>query len=233
MLRIRKADERGFTKNDWLKSYHTFSFANYYDSNQMNFGNLRVINEDFIAPDSGFSTHSHQDMEIFTYVVSGELSHKDSVGNVESILPGQIQLMSAGSGISHSEFNSLKDQEAHILQIWIFPNQKSLSPSYETKDFNNILKENDITLVASIDGGDDLLKINQEVEIYVGKFAKKQDFEYFIKPNHKVWLQLIKGEALLNDNMTVEAGDGVGVHKEESLKLDFSLDAEFLLFDFG
>jgi redox-sensitive bicupin YhaK (pirin superfamily) len=227
MFKVRKSAERGAANHGWLKSYHTFSFADYFDEEFMNFGNLRVINEDKIAGGTGFGKHPHRDMEIITYVISGALSHQDSMGNSSTILPGEVQIMSAGSGVFHSEFNEKKDQETHLLQIWILPKEKNIAPRYDQKSFAS---DNELTLVVSGSGRAGSLQINQEAEIFLGKFSAKKQCDFAIKQKRKIWIQIISGEISVND-FTLESGDAIAVEDEKSIRLEAKKDAEFLLFD--
>jgi redox-sensitive bicupin YhaK (pirin superfamily) len=230
MIKIRKSKERGFFNHGWLKSFHTFSFANYYDKNHMNFGNLRVINEDFIAPNMGFGKHPHNNMEIITYVISGALSHKDSMGNSSTILPGEVQIMSAGTGVFHSEFNNEEQQETHLLQIWILPELKEIQPRYDQKSFDSYFEKNDFVLVVSKSGRENSIQINQDAEIFVGKFKANKKFNFDIKPNRKIWIQLISGEISLNNNI-LGNGDAAAISDEIKIEIIANKDSEFLLFD--
>jgi redox-sensitive bicupin YhaK (pirin superfamily) len=231
MIKTRKANERGLTEVDWLKSYHTFSFGEYRDSAYMGFGPLRVINEDTVEAGMGFGTHQHREMEIISYVVSGLLEHKDSIGTGSIIKPGEIQRMSAGTGVSHSEFNASKKDTVHFLQIWIKPNQPHLAPSYEQK----ILPQNQINeliLIGSPTGGDHAIQIHQDVYLYAGYLSQNKVIYYEFNANRKGWIQLIKGHIIVN-NQTVESGDGVMLENETKITLECLKEAEFLLFDMG
>jgi redox-sensitive bicupin YhaK (pirin superfamily) len=230
MITIRKSNERGFANHGWLQSHHTFSFSNYFDSKYMNFGNLRVINEDKISASAGFGKHPHSDMEIITYVISGALSHQDSMGNSATILPDEVQIMSAGTGVFHSEFNQLKDQETHLLQIWISPKEKQITPRYGQKSFADDFKNNDLVLVVSGSGRDGSIQINQDAEIFLAKFAAGKTFNFVIKPKRKIWLQMISGKILLGENM-LENGDAAAIEKEKEINLHAEKNSEFLLFD--
>lgn len=221
---IRKGSERGQSNNSWLHSLHTFSFAEYHDPQFMHFGSLRVINEDIVQPKMGFGRHPHRDMEIITYVISGKLAHKDSMGTGSIILPGEIQCMSAGTGIEHSEFNQSSTDPVHLLQIWILPEKHDLKPRYQQQ---SIPKEiNQLVLIGSNEGG--LIHINQDVKLYLARFAAEQSLTYPLAQNRRVWLQMIKGEITLNGHHLV-AGDGVGLRNDIDLKT--RSDTEFLLFD--
>jgi redox-sensitive bicupin YhaK (pirin superfamily) len=227
MIKLRKSNERGFFDHGWLKSFHTFSFANYCDPNHMHFGNLRVINEDFIAADKGFGKHPHNDMEIITYVISGALSHQDSMGNASTISAGEVQIMSAGSGVFHSEFNHEKTKETHLLQIWILPKEKNIQPRYDQKSFADI---KGAKLVVSGSGNDGSLKINQDSEIFLGKFSAGENFEFTVKEDRKIWLQMISGKISIDD-FILQKGDALAINDEKRITLQVKEDAEFLLFD--
>ena len=193
----------------------------------MHFGNLRVINEDFISADSGFGKHPHNNMEIITYVISGALSHQDSMGNSSTISAGEVQIMSAGSGVFHSEFNHEKKQETHLLQIWILPKEKNITPRYDQKSFDDI---EGLKLVVSGSGKDGSLKINQDVEIFLGKFFAKEKFDFVIQDKRKIWLQVISGKIFVND-LNLEKGDAMAITNEERITLQAKENSEFLLFD--
>jgi len=227
MIKLRKSNERGFFDHGWLKSFHTFSFANYYDPNHMHFGNLRVINEDFIAAEKGFGKHPHNDMEIITYVISGALSHHDSMGNASTISAGEVQIMSAGSGVFHSEFNHEKAKETHLLQIWILPKEKNIQPRYDQKSFADT---KGVKLVVSGSGKDGSLKINQDSEIFLGKFSAGENFDFTVKEDRKIWLQMISGKISIA-NFTAQKGDALAINNEKRITLQVKEDSEFLLFD--
>jgi redox-sensitive bicupin YhaK (pirin superfamily) len=230
MIKIRKSNDRGFANHGWLKSWHTFSFAGYFDKNHMSFGNLRVINQDKISGGAGFGEHPHNNMEIITYVISGALSHQDSMGNSSTILPGEVQIMSAGTGVFHSEFNHEKNQETHLLQIWILPKKLQITPRYDQKSFSSEFAKNDLTLVVSGLGRDGSIKINQDAEIFIGKFTAPKMINFAIKKDRKVWLQVILGEILVND-LKLENGDAAAIENEKEIKLSALKNCEFLLFD--
>jgi hypothetical protein len=230
MFKIRKSNERGFANHGWLKSFHTFSFADYFDKNHMNFGNLRVINEDYIAAEMGFGKHPHQDMEIITYVISGALQHQDSMGNSSIILPNEVQTMSAGTGVFHSEFNYSKTAETHLLQIWILPKEKQIKPNYGQKSFSENFKENDLVLVVSGSGREGSIAINQDAEIFVGKFLANKEMFFAVKKDRKIWIQIISGNLLVND-LKLESGDAVAILEEDLINIRAKKDSEFLLFD--
>lgn len=230
MLTLRKSAERGAANYDWLDTKHTFSFATYRDPNHMGFSDLRVINEDIVAPDTGFETHPHKDMEIITYVLSGELSHKDSLGNGSTILPGDVQRMSAGTGILHSEFNSSPDKPVHLLQIWILPEKKGIAPSYAQENFTEKRAPGKLTLLVSKDGREESLTMNQDASLYVLDLDAGQSFDYQPKAGRKGWIQMARGSAALN-GITLEQGDGVALDGEKSLQFKAQEKAEILVFD--
>ena len=229
MVTLRKSEERGKFDFGWLQTFHSFSFADYMDPNHMGFSSLRVINEDRIAAGAGFPTHSHQNMEIVTYVLDGVLEHKDSLGNGTQIRPGEIQRMSAGSGIRHSEFNHLKDGETHLYQIWILPNVQGVNPSYEQIQID--FKLNQLTLIASGVKTNNSVLIYQDVEIKVGKFTSGQSFESKLDAKRKYWIQILEGRMELN-GIDLSAGDGASFVDESSLKIKTGeMDAHFLFFN--
>ena len=225
MIKIRKSNERGFANHGWLRSFHTFSFADYYDLNHMHFGNLRVINEDFISAGAGFGKHPHNNMEIITYIISGSLAHKDSIGTASTILPGEVQIMSAGTGVFHSEFNNEKSRETHLLQIWILPKAKEIAPRYDQKSFSG-----EFTLVVSGSGRDGSLQINQDAEIFVGKFSAQKTFDFVVKKDRKIWIQIVSGKISVNGDI-FESGDAAAIGNESELKITAEENSEFLLLD--
>ena len=225
MIKIRKSNERGFANHGWLRSFHTFSFADYYDLNHMHFGNLRVINEDFISAGAGFGKHPHNNMEIITYIISGSLAHKDSIGTASTILPGEVQIMSAGTGVFHSEFNNEKSCETHLLQIWILPKVKEIAPRYDQKSFSG-----EFTLVVSGSGRDGSLQINQDAEIFVGKFSSQKTFDFVVKKDRKIWIQIVSGKISVNGDI-FESGDAAAIGNESELKITAEENSEFLLLD--
>jgi len=229
MIKLRKSKDRGYFDHGWLKSFHSFSFGNYYDPSHTHFGNLRVINEDYIEANQGFPTHPHNNMEIITYVISGTLSHKDSMNNSSTINVGDVQLMSAGSGVFHSEFSD-KKSETHLLQIWIFPNVKNTPPSYQQKNFADTFKNNALNLVVSSDGDNGSLQIKQDCEIYFGKFSAAEKFDFDIAQDRKIWIQIIKGELEIGDFLA-SAGDALAISDEKRIALKINKDLEFLLFN--
>lgn len=228
MIYVRKLNDRGITDLSWLKSYHTFSFANYFDPSFMGFGPLRVINEDTVLAGHGFNSHAHQNMEIISYVVSGELAHKDSMGTGSVIKPGEIQRMSAGTGVTHSEFNSASNASLHFLQIWIIPEKEDLQPSYEQNTIPHL--KNQLILIGSPHSAEHAVTIHQQIKLYVGYFTENFSYEYKLPNHHKVWLQLIKGKMTLNSKI-LQAGDGAAIDDEEFITLKALESAEFLLFD--
>lgn len=228
MITIRRADERGETSFDWLTSYHTFSFADYYDPAVMGFGHLRVINEDIIKPARGFCQHAHKDMEIITYVVSGSLEHKDSLGNGSVIKPGEIQRMSAGTGIEHSEFNHSKSDPLHLLQIWILPDKTDITPSYEQKTIPKSM--NQLILIGSMETKLNTVTIHQDVNLFVAYMTANHAISHSIRNGRRVWLQLIKGEIDVNGEH-LSPGDGFGIRDKPKMTMKCLQDAEFLLFD--
>lgn len=232
MLTIKKSDDRGKFKNEWLNSNHTFSFGEYYDPKNMQFRDLRVINQDIVAGGTGFPTHGHRDMEIITYMLRGTLEHKDSMGNKAQIKPGEIQVMTAGTGVQHSEYNPDKTIPAELLQIWIIPDKQGAAPGYNQKMFSANDKHNDLVLIASGDGAKNSMKINQDVRLFAGAFDKDFSKVFEIKEGRGVWVQIAKGRLVVN-KQTLQAGDAIAVEKEASIRLEgtSSEPAEFLLFD--
>ena len=230
MLTVRKSKERGFADHGWLTSLHSFSFAGYYDPKHMGWGNLRVINEDWIAAGKGFGTHSHRDMEIVTYVLSGELAHKDSMGNVKTIPPGDVQRMSAGTGVQHSEFNHAPNDTTHLLQIWIEPNVMGVQPSYEQKTFAASEKQGKLRLVASPDGADGSVTIHADARLYAGLLDGAESAGLTLNSNRKCYVHLVRGELRVNDVM-LTTGDAALIENEAQLTLDQGKDAEVLVFD--
>jgi len=230
MLTLRKSHDRGYADHGWLKSYHSFSFAGYYDPAHMGWGNLRVINEDRIAPETGFGKHSHRDMEIISYVLSGELAHQDSLGNVKGIPPGDVQRMSAGSGVTHSEFNHAKDLTTHFLQIWIEPNAMAIQPGYEQKTIPPEQKHGALRLVASPDGADDSVLIHADARLYAGLFDGEQTAELTLDPSRKAYVHLISG-ALNVNGQKLGSGDAALLDKESRITLNNASQAEVLVFD--
>lgn len=229
MITLRKSAERGRADHGWLNSHHTFSFAGYYDPRFMGFRDLRVINEDRVIPGAGFPTHPHRDMEILSYVVEGAIEHKDSMGNGSIIRPGEVQRMSAGTGVTHSEFNPSGIEGLHFLQIWINPRERGIQPGYEQKDFGNSV-EGRLRLVASPDGRDGSLTLHQDAELYVTKLAAGSEVRHELRPGRHAWLQVVGGELDLDGN-PLAAGDGAALSDVQTLKLRAHGDAHALLFD--
>jgi len=230
MYNIRKSHERGHANHGWLDTYHTFSFAGYYDPQHVHFRQLRVINEDKIAANQGFGTHPHDNMEIITYVVSGAIAHKDSMGNGSVIKPGEIQAMSAGTGITHSEYNPSETQETHLLQIWLIPNQQGLQPSYQQKSYLDFSEKNTLTLIASHQPDAYAIRVNTDVHLYRAELADGHTVQHQLAAERHAWIQLIKGDVTVNDHQ-LSAGDGLAVSDDNTLNISASADAEFLLFD--
>lgn len=229
MLTIRKSNDRGHVDHGWLKTYHTFSFASYFDPNHTKFRSLRVINEDWIAPEKGFGTHPHENMEIITYIISGELEHKDSMGNGSIIRRGELQRMTAGTGITHSEFNPSKE-ETHLLQIWIYPERSDLQPDYEQRDFSDLRKPNEFILLASQCGKKDSLTVHQDIELFGAELASGQTLEKTIGFGRHIWIQVISGELTANKT-ALKQGDGAALEEEDMIAVTAKTDCEFLLFD--
>lgn len=230
MITIRRSNERGHANHGWLDSYHSFSFANYYDPKHMGFRSLRVINEDQIAAGAGFPTHPHRDMEIITYVVSGSVAHRDSLGNTETIGAHGIQRFSAGTGIAHSEFNPSRDEPLHLLQIWILPEAQGITPSYEQKDFPAETKVGQWRRLANRDAADGAVKIHQDAALYATIVPAGTQQTYELKPGRHAWVQVVKGEVTLNGE-ALYPGDGAAVSDETELLLEATTEAEILLFD--
>ena len=230
MLLLRKSTDRGYADHGWLKSFHSFSFAGYHDPQFMGWGNLRVINEDRVAAGMGFGKHSHRNMEIISYVLSGELAHEDSMGNIEGIPPGDVQRMSAGSGVTHSEFNHAKDKTTHFLQIWIEPNVMEIEPSYEQKTIPLSDKQGKLRLVASPDGTEGSVKIFADAKIYVGLFDGQQLAQLQLDPKRKAYVHLIQGSLDIN-GQTLRSGDALLIEAESQLVISNGKSAEVLVFD--
>ncbi|WP_250124035.1 pirin family protein [Chroococcidiopsis sp. CCMEE 29] len=233
MITLRPAQERGTANFGWLDSRHTFSFGNYYDPNHMGFASLRVINEDKVTPGQGFGTHAHRDMEIISYVLEGALEHKDSIGTGSVIRPGDVQRMSAGTGIRHSEFNASKTEPVHFLQIWILPEQEGIEPGYEQKTFPEAEKRGKLRLVGSRDGRDGSITIHQDVDLYATALQDGEEVSHSLAAGRVAWLQVARGAVQLN-NQTLSAGDGAASAQESLIALrGAGNDAEVLLFDMG
>jgi quercetin 2,3-dioxygenase len=232
MITPRKSEDRGHFDHGWLNTYHTFSFADYQDPNYHSFRTLRVINEDTVAAGQGFGTHPHRDMEIITYITRGALAHKDSMGNGSTIQTGDVQRMSAGSGVTHSEFNASSDEPCHLLQIWLFPNKKGIPPEYEQKHFPLEKKRGKLCLIVSPDGDQGSLQFHQEARIYATVLEKGEEIKYPFEKNRAGWLQVVSGEAELN-GIQLSAGDGAKIENETQITLRSLGKMEALLFDFA
>ena len=230
MLTLRKAQDRGYADHGWLKSFHSFSFADYFDPAQMGVGNLRVINEDRIAPGTGFGTHSHRDMEIVSVVLEGALGHKDSIGNGASIVPGEVQRMSAGTGIAHSEFNHAADRTTHFLQIWLLPNRQGIEPGYEQKAFADADKRGRLRLVASPDGRDGSVTIHADALMYAGLIDGAERAELALDSTRLGYVHAVRGQLSVN-GQALQAGDAARLDGESRVVLDRGRDAEVILFD--
>ena len=230
MITLRKSSDRGHADHGWLDSYHSFSFAGYHDEKHMGFGNLRVINEDRIAPGTGFGTHGHKDMEIISYVLQGNLGHKDSMGNVKGIPPGDVQRMSAGTGVQHSEFNHAEGETTHFLQIWIEPNVRGITPSYEQKTFSAAEKRGKLRLVASNDGADGSVKVHADAKIYAGLLDGDEGVTVPLNPTRMTYVQLVSGGLEVNGQPLAQ-GDAALLQQETQLQLARGQNAEVLVFD--
>jgi redox-sensitive bicupin YhaK (pirin superfamily) len=237
MITLRKSADRGFADHGWLKSFHSFSFADYYDPRHMGVGNLRVINEDRIAPGTGFGTHGHRDMEIVSYVLDGALAHKDSMGNGEAgganagvIRPGDVQRMSAGTGVRHSEFNHQADGETHFLQIWILPSKQGIAPGYEQKHFDSASKRGRLALVASPDGAEGSVTIHADARIRAGLFTGDERAELALDSSRIAYVHVVRGNLRVNDH-ALRGGDAARLDQESKLVLEGGEDAEVLVFD--
>ena len=230
MLTIRPSQERGYADHGWLKSFHSFSFAGYHDPQHMGFGNLRVINEDRIAPSTGFGTHGHRDMEIISYVLSGNLAHKDTMGNVKGIPPGDVQRMSAGTGVQHSEFNHAPNDTTHFLQIWIEPNVTGIAPGYEQKTFSDAEKTGQLRLVASSDGAKGSVTIHADARVYAGLFDGAQTAALALDSNRKAYVHLVRGSLEVN-GQKLKSGDAALLTGESQVDLTQGEQAEVLVFD--
>ena len=232
MLVLRKAADRGHADHGWLKSAHTFSFSSYQDPAHMGYRNLRVINEDRVAASKGFGTHSHQDMEIITYVLDGALEHRDSLGNGAVMQPGDVQRMTAGSGVSHSEYNHSKTDEVHLLQIWVTPNQTGLDPSYEQTFFPVSDRQNQLCLIASPDGLDGSVLVHQDVRLYATILDAGKMVEKAVSPDRYFWVQVARGSVKVNGTLLM-AGDAAALEQIEQITLVGQIASEILIFDLG
>ena len=230
MIEIRKSAERGYADHGWLKSFHSFSFADYYDPQYVQFGPLRVINEDRVAPGMGFGTHAHRDMEIISYVLEGELAHKDSMGNGSVIRPGDVQRMSAGTGVRHSEYNHAAHDTTHFLQIWIMPAQNGIEPGYEEKHFEAADKRGKLRLVASQDGADGSVVVHQDVRLYAGLFDGEEAATLALAPGRRAYVYVARGRVLINGT-ALEAGDAARLESVGEVALSGGDEAEVLVFD--
>jgi quercetin 2,3-dioxygenase len=230
MITLRTSQDRGYADHGWLKSYHSFSFAGYIDPAHMGWGNLRVINEDRIAPGTGFGAHEHRDMEIVSYVLDGELAHRDSLGNVKGIPPGDVQRMSAGTGVRHSEFNHAEGRQTHFLQIWIEPNQTGIPPSYEQKTFSDADKRGRLRLVASPDGAEGSVTIHADARMYAGLFDGAEAATLAIPPGRKAYVHLVRGTLDVNGR-TLHGGDAAKFDSESEVVLGAGQGAEVLVFE--
>jgi quercetin 2,3-dioxygenase len=227
MYYLRRASDRGHANYGWLDTYHTFSFADYRDPEHMGFSVLRVINEDRIAGGEGFPTHGHRDMEIITYVTEGALAHKDSLGNGTTITPGEVQRMSAGTGIRHSEYNAM-EKPTHLFQIWILPEKEGVKPGYGQKRFE--IGDKNLTLLVSKDGEDGSITINQEASIYAGRWAAGKELKFKMDSSRKAWIQMVRGNLMVNDQ-ELQTSDGIGIAEIQDINLKAKSECEFLLFD--
>lgn len=231
MITVRPSHERGVANLGWLDSRHTFSFGHYFDPQQMGLGPLRVINEDRVRPGAGFDTHGHRDMEIISYVLEGALEHRDSIGTGSVIRPGDVQVMSAGSGIRHSEFNHSKQEPVHFLQIWVLPDREGISPRYDQKTFSEVEKRGRLRLIGSSDGRDDSIVIHQDVEIFAALLNRSEAVTRAFAAGRKGWVQVVRGAGEVNGK-AVRAGDGVALEGEADLNVTSAADdSEFLVFD--
>ncbi|MEX0728680.1 MAG: pirin family protein [Planctomycetaceae bacterium] len=230
MIQIRKAADRGHADHGWLDTYHTFSFSTYQDHGHVRFRALRVMNEDRVAPGQGFGTHPHRDMEIVTYVLEGVLEHKDSMGNGEVLRPGEFQRMSAGTGITHSEFNPSATEPVHLYQIWLFPERKNIEPGYEQKRFAAEDRCNRLQMVASREAADGSLRIHQDARIYLANIDNGKSIEHAVADGRHAWLQVLRGSVTLN-GQALATSDGAAVSEETSLTIQATNDAEIMLFD--
>jgi redox-sensitive bicupin YhaK (pirin superfamily) len=230
MLKIRPAGERGHAEHGWLNSYHSFSFADYYDPAHMGFRSLRVINEDRVAPAQGFGRHSHRDMEIISYVLEGALEHKDSIGTGSIIRPGDVQRMSAGTGVAHSEYNASRSDPVHFLQIWLLPNQRGIKPSYEQQTFGPEQKQGRLRIVASPDGREGSVTIHADASVYAGLFDAGESAELELGPGRQAWVQVARGNLRVN-GQELQAGDGAAITSEDRVRVEGTTGGEVLLFD--
>jgi redox-sensitive bicupin YhaK (pirin superfamily) len=229
MTNIRKANERGHAEHGWLDSYHTFSFANYHDPKWMGYRTLRVINDDLVMPGMGFDMHPHRDMEIITYILAGQLEHRDSMGNGRVIKPGDVQYMAAGTGVMHSEFNPSREEAVHLLQIWITPDHKGAKPRYAEKSFANTTPGT-LNLVTSKTGRDGSIVINQDAELWLAKLSPKQSVTHNLAPQRNAWVHVADGEVVINGK-TLQTGDAAAISDEPKIELTANRPSQVLLFD--
>ncbi len=232
MITLRRAQDRGHAQHGWLDSWHTFSFGDYYDPKHMGFRSLRVINDDSVAPGKGFPTHSHREMEIITYVLDGSLEHKDSMGNGSVMKPGDVQRMTAGTGVGHSEFNGSRSEPVHFLQIWVLPEGRNLPPGYEQKHFSKADRQGLLRVVASREGADGAVQVHQDVKLLAGLFGAGDSVSYALPAGRHAWLHVARGKIRVNGH-DLQAGDAVQASEEAALSLSDASDAEVLLFDLG
>ena len=230
MIAVRRSNDRGAVNMGWLNAKHSFSFGNYYDPDHMGFGSLRVINEDRIEPSQGFGTHGHKDMEIVTYIIEGALEHKDSMGNGSVIRRGDVQRMTAGTGVMHSEFNHSAEVQTHLLQIWLLPEESGLAPGYEDRTFAEVDKNNQLRLIVSRDARDGSLQINQDADVFASVLETGASVTHQLRDGRGAWVQVIRGQVVLNSE-TLDAGDGASVSESCELEMTALEEAEFLLFD--
>lgn len=231
MIKVRKSEERGHANHGWLDSYHTFSFANYYDPQNMGFRDLRVINQDKVDAGMGFGAHPHNNMEIISYVLEGKLAHKDSMGTSSVIVPGDVQRMSAGTGVVHSEFNNSENDDVRFLQIWILPEEKNIKPSYAQKNFDRNTKLNNLKLIVSKNGDEESITINQDMNLYSSILETNKELNYEVPDNRYVWLHVTSGKVRVNNEFELGLGDAISVSNEKSLNIVAIDESEFLLFD--
>lgn len=231
-MRIRRSSDRGRVKHGWLDARHTFSFGQYYDSEHVHFRKLRVINQDIVKPGTGFATHPHENMEIISYIIRGEIEHQDNMGNVQTLRSGDVQLMSAGTGVEHSEMNPSDSEDLELLQIWIFPEEKGLEPSYDQIHLLPEEKPNQLRLIASPEGNEGALKIRQDARVFSSFLEEGRELSFSREKDRFVWIQVVKGNLLINDR-EVSPGDGIAFEKDDAQQIRISgvSEAEFLLFD--
>lgn len=230
MITIRRSSERGHFDHEWLDTYHTFSFGDYQDPTHMGFRSLRVINEDRVEPGQGFGRHPHRDMEILTYVLSGELEHRDSLGNGAVIRPGEVQYMAAGTGIEHSEFNPSSSQPVHLMQVWIRPDRRGMPPRYEQRRFPSVANSAELTILASPDGRDESIQINQDAQVFAATLQPGQEIRHALGAGRGAWIQILRGSVLVDDEQ-LDPGDGAAIEETDAFLIRASADVEFLLFD--